>query len=110
MRHPAGEIEMNERGVYWARTLSADGFPIAYAVNSHGRRIRSYKVLHPTRAEMALVTLWDVLDTEDPTPESRRAQLRVVRVQLPTTEHRTMLEAYDPYAMPPVGGARRARL
>lgn len=107
MQHPAGEIELNDRGVYWARSLSPEGFPVAYAVDSKGRRIRSYKVTHPTRAEMALTTLWDVLDAQDPTPEAMRSKLRVVRVQVPTTEHRTITEHLDPYAMPPVAGASR---
>lgn len=108
MDHPAGEIEMNERGVYWARSLSPEGHPVAYAVNSAGRTIRRYKVTHPSRAANAIAMLWDQLDGEDPTPESRRAQLQLVRITLPTTEHRVMVEAIDPYNMPLLPWRRRA--
>lgn len=105
LQHPSvGEIEMNERGVYWARTLSPEGYPIVYAVNSKGRTIRRYKITHMTFADNAVTMLWDLLDKTDPTPDTRRSQLRLV---LPTTEHRTVVESIDVYNMPPLPWRRR---
>jgi hypothetical protein len=99
-----GEVEMNERGVYWARSLSPRGNPIAYAVDSSRRKIRSYEVMHPTRANMALTMLWNDLEKSDPTPEERRAKMHLI---LPTTEHRAWIEAFDPYNLPPLQARRR---
>jgi hypothetical protein len=100
-----GEVEMNDRGVYWRRNLSREGFPVCYAVDSRGNTIRSYKVTHPSFADNAVTILWDVLDRADPTPDARRAQLTLV---LPTTEHRSYLEAFDVYNMPPLQRPTRA--
>lgn len=100
MQHPAGEVEFVKRGVYWQRALSKDGKVVVYAVDSRGIKTKSYELQHPTRAEMAIAMLWDHLDKWDRTPESRRAEMRVLH--LPSTEHRALLEVYDPYAMPPI--------
>lgn len=99
-----GEVELLDRGVYWQRTLSARGNPVAYAVNSNRQKIRSLEVMHPSRANMALVTLWDTLDKSDPSVETRRADMHLI---LPTTEHRAWIEAYDPYNMPPLPWHKR---
>lgn len=99
-----GEVEMLDRGVYWQRTLSERGNPIAYAVDSSSRKIKSYEVMHPSRMNMALLTLWDVLDKRDPQPEQRRSDMHLI---LPTTERQSWLEAFDPYNLPPLPSRRR---
>lgn len=104
MDHPAGAIELAERGVYWARYLK-NGRPIAYAVSSEGNVVRRYVVQHDERAELAIAMLWDHLDVVNPV--AHRPQLSLVKV-LPGLERRTVVEVFDPYTAPPVLRGRRA--
>ncbi len=99
--HPAGEIELAERGVYWARYLKG-GKPIAYAVDSKGDVVRRYVVQADERAELAIAMLWDFLDVVDPRP-----QLRLVKLQLPSVDRRAVVEVFDPYNAPPLPGTWR---
>jgi len=96
--HPAGAIELAERGVYWAR-YTKNGKPIAYAVDSHGEVVKRYVVQHTQFAQLAVDALWRLLENVDPTRE-QQANVRVLRFPPPTAERRATLEEYDPYNDP----------
>jgi hypothetical protein len=93
MQHPAGLIEIAERGVYWARYTKL-GRPIAYAVDSGGDVIRRLVVQSDARADAAIEHLWTYLETVD-----NRHVLQLVRpiLELPATERPAHLEVPDPY-------------
>lgn len=105
MEHPAGEIELAPRGVYWAR-YTKNGKPIVYAVNSSGDVVRRYVVQLPTRAELAVAALWEYLDVVDPKP-----QLKLVKLPLPAVDRRhSTVELFDPYDDPIRGAFQRPSL
>jgi hypothetical protein len=103
MEHPAGPIEMAERGVYWARYTKL-GRPIAYAVAGNGDVIRRLVVQHDLRAPAAIEHLWNYLQTYDP-----KRHLYMVKpvLELPGTALPAHLEVPDPYNLPPLERTRR---
>lgn len=100
MEHPAGEIELAARGVYWARHTKG-GKPIAYAVDSRGEVVKRYVVQHQQFAQLAIDTLWRLLDNVDPPRE--RAQLRLVKMPALSEQRLAEIAEYDPYNDPLTG-------
>jgi hypothetical protein len=95
MDHPAGPIELAERGVYWARYTKL-GMPIAYAVASNSDVVRRLIVKDRSRADEVLESLWNYLEAVDGKPMLR---LRPI-LELPRTFRPAHLEVLDPYNLP----------
>lgn len=60
--------ELEGRGVYLARTLTPEGHPWYYAVNSHNRECRRIVIRGAVTPEGARRILWAYLDQADPLP------------------------------------------
>jgi hypothetical protein len=88
----AANETIEERGVYWARHRKK-GCPVAYAVDSHGERVKQFYVLPTSNPDDAVAALWRYLDLVDPVP-----RLELVRATPAPALPRPTKPVLDPYA------------